>query len=240
MKNLKVLQLKSGIKSGPKKKKEPIIFEGVQYDSMFEVLFFQWLKEAIEHGFVLKAQYHPKEFTCAEMAQHIYEIQGKRTNQIRHQSLFQKIVYTADWWIYWTQKAIDYKLVENMDDLVNMNNYPLMYQTDMLGNRYSVVDVKPPTKMGKNASYRDFAIKAPVVWSLYGIYVQSVVPINSEKDKNKNSKIEKCFFSDTWAPKIYLERCRKDGKGFLMSYCLNKTIEDYEICNGKNHSGGDQ
>lgn len=206
----------------PKKKREPIIFEGIQYDSDFEVLFAQWVNEAISHGYIEESVYHPPSFVLCNGTARQYEVPGKRKSLVKSHALFGKIVYTADWWIWWTQKAIDRGLVGNLEGTTHMNGYALMYQLSEDGRPYTVIDVKPPKNAGgNNASYRDFGIKAPLIYDMFGIYVQSVVPIDAKKP-------DECFFSRCWAPKCYLERDRKDKKGYLMSYCKNINIEDYE------------
>jgi hypothetical protein len=208
-----------------KKKKEPIIFDGIQYDSEFEVLFQQWVKEAISYGYIGSAYYHPSPFVLCDSSKREYKVIGKKKQVTKSHALFSKIVYTADWWIFWEQKAVDMKLVGDLSGTSHISEFPLMFQTDERDGIYSVIDIKPPKKAGgNNASYRDFGIKAPLIWNSFNILIQSVVPIDAKKP-------DECFFSKCWAPKSYLERPRKDGKGFLMSYCKQINIDDYERTN---------
>jgi hypothetical protein len=206
---------------GEKKKKEPIIYNGVQYDSEYEKLFAMWIEEGVEYGYILKAVYHPVPFILCDSTVREYQAEGKKKMIDKTEAMFKKIIYTADWWIYWTQKAIDKGLVGALHGKERSDRFPLMYQNGT-SLPYSVIDVKPPVKMGgHNASYRDFGIKAPLIYSMFDIYIQSIVPVNTKKP-------EDCFFSRTWAPRCYLERVKKNGNGYLMNYCLQKTIEDYE------------
>ena len=206
-----------------KKKKEPIIYQGIKYDSEFEVLFAQWLKEAIKYGYVYDAQYHPKSYTLSEpVFRECWKQDSKGKWKKGKEELFGKVIYTLDWRIRWLQKALDKGLIGVLKADRRMSEFGLMAQVTKIGNYVSFIDVKPPVKHGgHNASYRDFSIKAPLIYQQTGHYLQSIVPINSAKPDD-------CFFSRTWAPREYLERPRKDGKGFLMNYCNQITIEDYE------------
>lgn len=210
----------------PKKEripKEPIIYDGVVFDSSFEVLFVMWLKESITAGYVARYKYHPDPIVIQESISREYELQGKTKVLIRTESLFQKVVYTPDFIIIWTEKAEKCGLVVSIDNRTRrINDHPFVGQRLESGMIRSIIDVKPPTKQGgANASYRDLAIKRPIIWKQKGYYIQAIVPINPKK-------IDECLFSRTWAPKEYLERPRKDGKGYLMNYCKQITIEDYE------------
>ena len=203
--------------------REPIIYEGVVYDSSFEILFCMWLKEAVNAGYVLRYKYHPDPIIIQESISREYLQQLKTKEVIRTESLFQKVVYTPDFILIWSEKAEKCGLVMSIDDITRrINDHPFVGQRLPSGQLRSIIDVKPPTKQGgANASYRDLAIKRPIIWKQKGYYIQAIVPINPKK-------IDESLFSRTWAPKEYLQRARKDGKGYLMSYCKQITIEDYE------------
>lgn len=218
----------------PKIPKEPIIYQGIQYDSSFEVLFCQWLIEAKNAGYVHGWKYHPDPIILQESVRREYfvEVNGKR--KVKSESLFQNIKYTPDFIVIWTEKAEQKGLCMSITDM-NKSIKDGVFVAQRLANERlrSIIDIKPPTKQGgANASYRDLATKTPLIFKIKGYYVQKIVPINPVKKKGKDgeriSQIDDCLFSRTWAPKEYLERARKDGKGFLVSYCKQKIIEDYE------------
>ena len=206
-----------------KKKREPIIYEGVQYDSEFEILFAMWIKEAKQCGYIKLAEYHPSSYLLSiPVFRECWKQDSKGKWKKGKEELFGKVIYTADWRIMWTNKAFECGLIGVLEGDRRMNEFALMGQRSKSGDYVSFIDVKPPIKAGgHNASYRDFAIKAPLIYAQCGHYLQSLVPINAKKPGE-------CFFSKCWAPKEYLFRPRKDGKGYLMSYCKQITIEDYE------------
>lgn len=207
----------------PKIPKEPIIYQEVKYDSEFEKLFQMWICEALTHDYIIKAEYHPESYV---LSQPVFRPCWKQDNKgkwkLSKEEVFGKVVYTLDWRITWSEKALKRGLIGILKGDRRMSEFGLMAQETKSGNYVSFIDVKPPVKNGgHNASYRDFAIKAPLVYQMNGHYLQSIVPINAKKP-------EDCFFSRTWTPKEYLFRSRKDGKGCLMNYCKQITIEDYE------------
>jgi hypothetical protein len=206
-----------------KKKKEPIIYDGIKYDSEFEVLFAQWLKESSNHGYIEKAEYHPESYVLSPpVFRTCWKQDNKGKWKIGKEEVFGKVVYTLDWRITWSEKALNSGLIGILKADRRMNEFGLMAQKTKSGKYVSFIDVKPPVKTGgHNASYRDFAIKAPLIYQMNGHYLQSIVPINAKKP-------EDCFFSRTWAPKEYLFRPRKDGKGYLMNYCKQINIDNYE------------
>lgn len=203
--------------------KEPIIYQGVKYDSEFEKLFQMWICEALAHGYIVKTEYHPESYI---LSQPVFRPCWKQDNKgkwkLGKEEVFGKVVYTLDWRIIWSEKALNRGLIGILKGDRRMSEFGLMAQETKSGSYVSFIDVKPPVKNGgHNASYRDFSIKAPLIYQINGHYLQSIVPINAKKP-------EDCFFSRTWAPKEYLFRPRKDGKGFLINYCKQITIEDYE------------
>jgi len=182
-----------------------------------------WISEAIEYGYVEKAEYHPESIVlCDSLFMPCMKMQPNGKWKQGKEEYFGKIVYTLDWRILWTHKALESGLVQMFGNNRRRSESVLIAQRNRQDKPISFIDVKPPVKTGgHNASYRDFAIKAPLIFAKTGMFCQSIVPINAKKP-------EDCFFSRAWAPKVYLERPRKDGKGYLMNYCKQITIEDYE------------
>lgn len=210
-----------------KKQKKLILYKGIEYDSSYEVLMVQWLEEAKLYGYVDEWRYQPYTMVIMPPSRRNYQVPGKKVAVLdKDESLFGPIKYTPDFVILWTQKAIDTGLVMMLEDMSKkVTDYVFVAQLTKNGSFRTIIDIKPPTKKaGSNASYRDTGIKLPLIWALKGYYVQIIVPVNAKKP-------EDCMFSKTWAPRDYINRPRKDGKGLLMSYCLDKKIEDYERYN---------
>jgi hypothetical protein len=207
----------------PRVKKEPIIYNGVQYDSDFEVLFAMFVREAEAYGYIEKAEYHPVSIVLSEPVFYpCLKQDSKGKYKQSREEYFGKVVYTLDWRILWTHKALQSGLIQMLGNNRRRSETPLIAQRNKNNQPISFIDVKPPVKAGgHNASYRDFAIKAPLIFAKTGMFCQSLVPINAKK-------IEDCFFSKAWAPKEYLFRPRKDGKGYYINYCKQITIDDYE------------
>ena len=207
----------------PKTPKAPLIYREVTYDSSYEILFAMWLIEALMAGYIERYDYHPDSYILSTpVFRPCWKQDAKGKWKMGKEEVFGKVVYTPDWRIMWTRKALEIGLIGVFDGDRRMNEFALMAQRSKSGDYVSFIDVKPPVKMGgHNASYRDFTIKAPLIYAQTGHYLQSIVPINAKKPND-------CFFSKCWAPKEYLFRPKADKKGYLMNYRKQITIEDYE------------
>lgn len=174
-----------------------ITHNNIEFDSENEIVFYEWLNEAIQYGFVEKFEYHPKSFKLFDGATYTYEkttvLKTKTKIEQLERSLLQPHVYTCDFLI--TPTAAFKTLNSGIPDHI-------------LDNPFHV-----DTKGGfsKRADLVTFPIDQKWVYEKYGVFVVKIVP-------------EKLFLK-TWVPEY--ARYTKVRKEIIAKYTNAKTIKQF-------------
>jgi hypothetical protein len=157
------------------------------FDSQEEGLFWLYLNELKENGYIDSFTFHPDPYVLSEPVKYEWEQKLKTKTIIKSSVLLNGHIYTPDFVVIWNKKAKDIFYI-NCNSGRNLKNVPFI--TNGIS---SVIEVKPAWD-AQNMS-RLWTINAKWVWEKYHIYVQKIVPIAP----NSN-----CLFAKTFVPQLAL------------------------------------
>jgi len=178
-----------------------------------EEWYWSWyLEELRQTGFISHIEYQPKPFKICDPVKISYNVQMKRKGTVQKEiPILQGSEYTADWAWWWTDKAKE--IFFTTDPFKNPKDFPFFVNTK--GSSYfSVVDVKGT--FDPNNNVRMFAMNQKMIYKLYGIYVQAIVPRPTVKVVGESDppsliiKPKTALFYKTFTPQRYL---RTDASG---------------------------
>ncbi len=143
-----------------KKKKEPIIYEGIPCDSMEEAYFLMWVFELKKAGLV-KSVTRSEEYKLYDGLHRIVEeVKRLKTKTVvteKKKTILNPIVYTPDFTIEWTKDPVFIR------DIKAHRYYPI-----------SIVEVKP--MFDQNGKTALFVVKQKWLCSHFDIFVNLCIP----------------------------------------------------------------
>ena len=165
-----------------------ITYNGIDFDSEEERLFYLYLEELKINGFVKDYTYHVNSFTLSESVKYSWIKKIKTKDKKIESTLLQGHIYTPDYWIEWTPKALGIFYFSAFDEENRLDEIPFINNKE---GEYSgtYVEVKPSFDM--NNMQRLFSINQKWVYQEYGVYVQKIIPVGKAT----------CLFAKTFVPK---------------------------------------
>lgn len=152
------------------------------FDSKEEWYFNLWLCELEKKGLVNQSKYHPKPFTLSDPVRIAYKKNLKTKIKDEEFFLLASHDYQADWLIYWDERLKDIFYSDPALPGRSPKDYPFIVNwSETRGSFFSVIDVKGT--FNQNDAYRRFSIDQKWVYQKYGVYVQKIIPMPSNKEK---------------------------------------------------------
>jgi hypothetical protein len=151
-----------------------------------EVYFSWWLDDAIKAGYVVKYSYEPEPLHLSDVVKNKYIKKLKTKNKNMEEKLLDKHVYTADFLIYWNDKARDIFFIN--ENTKKQNNQAFTFVKE----NKSYVEIKG--SFDNNNMTRLFRVNQKWVYDKLNVFVNLFKISN-----NKNS-----FFDKTFTPRRYL------------------------------------
>lgn len=168
--------------------KKIIEYNGIQFDSEEERLFYIYCEELKQEGFIKEFSYHTDSFTLSEKVTYSWKKHLKTKTKDMESTLLQPHVYTPDFNIIWEPKAYGIFYCYT-DDQYKFGNIPFINNVDNNGDDIgSFIEVKPSFDM--NNMTRLFTINQKWMYQEYLIYIQKVIPIGKKT----------CLFATTFVP----------------------------------------
>ena len=159
-----------------------IEYNGIEFDSEEERLFYLYLEELKDNGYVRDFTFHVDSFVLSEPVKYSWAKKMKTKSKEMESTLLQGHVYTADYKVIWEPKGWG-KFWHYDIDNVQLNKIPFI--SNDVG---CFIEIKPSFDM--NNMQRLFSINQKWRWQEHKIYVQKVIPIG------KNT----CLFAKTFVP----------------------------------------
>lgn len=194
----------------PKKKKNPIVFDGLEFDSPDELEFYHWLVEARDHGVIDRFNTDPETYllTPDVRIECVKYLKTKTTHVIRQ--ILKPHYYTPDFEFWVTDPRVPYFLG--------------MYSSTTASDtaRY-IVDVKNRAYSIYN-NHREFSINQKLMFQTHGLYVPAVdprklfkrtfVPEEIRHSKNTKQKVVRIPFQGMDTVNDFVRRLQYfNGKG---------------------------
>lgn len=192
-----------------------IEYNGIEFDSEEEKLFYLWLEELKVEGFVKDYTFHSESFTLSEKVTYNWVKKMKTKDKLMESTLLHPHIYTPDFRIWWEPKAygIFYYDIDQSHKL--LDTVPFIVSVDNNGEDLgSYVEIKPSWDM--NNMQRLFAINQKWMWQEHLIYVQKIIPIGKST----------CLFAKTFIPQeaILTQKTRKPKKYKFKVKSLNEFL----------------
>jgi hypothetical protein len=190
--------------------------ESLNFDSNEEEMFFQYLQELCEAGYVNSFEYQPKAYELSDEVKYDWNKITPRKEIIQSTTLLREHIYTSDFLINWNIKAKGI-FYNSLNDKVDLRKIPFVCCSEKDNEGISIVDIKP--SFDNTGTGRAFVINAKWVWQKYQVYIQKIVVVAS---KNKS-----CLFKNTFTPKaaLYTKKTKKLKKYSFQTRSLEEFIE---------------
>lgn len=159
-----------------------IIYNGIEFDSEEERLFYLYLEELKENGWVDSYTYHVDSFVLSETVKYSWLKTMKTKDKWMETTLLQGHVYTTDYKVIWSKKAYGIFVHDILEEEPNLKDVPFVSS-----NYNCFIEIKPSFDM--NNMQRLFAINQKWMYNEHGIYVQKVIPVGPKKT---------CLFAKTF------------------------------------------
>lgn len=194
-----------------KEKKEQKYYNGIAVDSQEEVMIIMFFEELIEAGYV-KSIERAETFSLSERVQNKYTevVQMKTKAKVveKNQILLEEHVYTPEFKINWTEKAL-YVLVTNGGEYNTKITQPFMGEFHGEDDGItSHIEVKP--NFDQNNMTRLFKINQKWMYQEHSVFVNLVHPHK--------------LFEQTFTPKAWLKT--PTGKDRVIHWPV-RTLEEY-------------
>lgn len=163
---------------------------GSELDSNEELFFSWYLSELCDYGYVLDVIPQPEPFKMQDGLCHTYVKEMKTKNKILEETIIKPSVYTCDFYIKWSEKALN-KFITTLDTdqkIMKGQGHTLMIAKQTENGLHTYVEVKP--SFDQNNMTRLARVNAKWVWDKYNEYVNLIIP---EK-----------HFQKTFTPERYL------------------------------------
>lgn len=162
-------------------------------------MYFDELKD---NGFLEKWEREVNTFFIYDNAK-INKLDLKSFKKLRYKevNLLQKLSYTADYTLTWSEKANLYFHETIVDGKLNYNAKFISCLFD--GNIVSFVDIKPPAKAsrftGSLSSSATFPIIQKLIYDSLGVFINKIIPMPMS-----GSGVSTALFNNTFTPRRYL------------------------------------
>ena len=159
-------------------------YNGMEFDSEEERLFYLYLEELKSEGWIKKFTFHNESFVLSEPVKYTWIKQMKNKNKEMESTLLQGHIYTPDYRIFWEPKALNVFYIDIFDKNSKINSVPFINN----GKDGTYIEIKPSFDM--NNMQRLFTINQKWLLQEHKIFVQKVIPVG------KNT----CLFAKTFVP----------------------------------------
>jgi len=183
----------------------------INFDSLEEIYFNEYLKELKEEGYILDFFYNTKEYEIFPSSNSFYNFLNKKGNTIKKNvHLLFSLSYTYDFKIVWDKKSegLFYINLEETYDK-KINKHFICLEKDV-----SYIDVKGSFIGQHNNSAITFPIKQKILYNIKNIYIQKIIPQK--------------LFKSTFLPKklFFTEKTKKLKKWNFPTKNLNEYINN--------------
>lgn len=200
--------------------------ENLAFASDEEMYVYWYIEELLKHNIIFSYDYQPKSFELTKPVNLSYIKEMKTKSKNEQYSFMENCEYTADFKFYWNP---DYYLLFFCDYTWNKYNQRHTKISPFIANYsskkqlyYSVIDVKGT--FDKYNNVRLFAIYQKLIYRLYGIYVQKIIPAPKVSKSGKIAPLNALFY-DTFIPQRYIGQNKGKGNRKINFPC--KMIDEY-------------
>jgi len=165
-----------------------IEYNGIEFDSEEERLFYLYIEELKGEGFIDEFDYHVESFSLSDKVGYNWMKKMKTKEKEMESTLLQPHIYTPDFSIFWNEKAYGIFYCDINDGKIKLDSVPFVNNIDEGMDKGSFIEVKPAFDM--NNMQRLFAINQKWVYKEHGVYVQKVIPVGKKN----------CLFAKTFVP----------------------------------------
>jgi hypothetical protein len=194
-----------------------IEYNGIDFDSEEERLFYLYLLELQEAGWVKEFTFHVDEFVLSAPVKYKWIKELKTKKQVQESTLLQGHVYSPDYRIFWENRALGKFYINIFDNLNKIDEVPFINNINADGtDAGTYIEVKPSFDM--NNMQRLFAINQKWVFKDYGILVQKIIPIGKPT----------CLFAKTFVPKeaMLTNKTKQPKKYKFVTKSLDEFLND--------------
>lgn len=189
-----------------------ILYNGVEFDSEEERLFYIYCLELKEAGYIKKFTFHQDKFVLSNPVKYNWIKKLKTKRKKMESTLLREHIYTPDFWILWDAKAFGIFYLDH-DGTTKLNNIPFVNNIDRNGNDIgSYIEIKPSFNVMNMV--RVFSLNQKWMYQEHHIYIQKITPVSKKK----------CLFKNTFVPKKAL--FTKTGKKKKYNFNV-KSLENY-------------
>lgn len=158
----------------------------ISFDSKEEEMFYSWLKEAKDNGFVKEYSYHPKIYNLCEVAK-VPSVSISKKGRVKHTNrhLLNSLNYTPDFDVVFSSKFVKV-FMRKLDVFDYLGKHIQLCLFNDSPEFTVIIDTKGSFVGKNNNSGITFPVKQKILWATQHIYTQKVVP--------------KKWFKKTWCP----------------------------------------
>jgi hypothetical protein len=167
-----------------------ITYNNIEFDSEEERLFYLYIEELKDTGYVKDYTFHTESFNLSDVIKYDWKKKLKTKVKEMQSTLLREHVYTPDYCIHWEDKAHGvffydiYDGVNKLDLLPFINN---IYSNGKSAGTF--IEIKPAFDMQN--MQRLFTINQKWLYQKEHIYVQKIIPVSKKKT---------CLFAKTFVP----------------------------------------
>jgi len=174
------------------------------FDSKEEWYFSLWLYELAKTEMIHHANYHPKSFNLSDKITLSFDLKMASKVKTKDYHLFANHSYSADWSIYWTEKARNILIPGEQPLNKSPKEFPFFVQwSESKKLFFSVIDIKGSFAGPHNNSAVTFPLNQKWVYDKYKIYIQKIVLIPRITNKGKIIPTH-TLFTQTFLPRRLL------------------------------------
>jgi len=190
-----------------------IEYNGIEFDSEEERLFYLYLEELKVNGYVRDFTFHADSFTLSEKLTYEWLKKMKTKNTKMESTLLQPHSYVPDFKVLWNSKSLGIFYENIFNGKTKLDSVPFINNIDKNGKDLgSFIEIKPSFDFQNMTRLSIINIKW--VFSKHNILIQKITPVA----KNK------CLFKDTFVPEKALLTKTKKKKKYHFEV---KSLEDY-------------
>lgn len=143
----------------------------MKFESAEEVLFFNWLQELEEEGFIVEGSIkNPDSYLLSEGISKIYTKELKTKTKKVAYTVLSKHLYTPDIEFEFTEKARDVFFTHDTNKKIN----DFLFITTTSSSKKCVVEVKPP--FDQNSMTRLARLNVRWVYERYNVFINITIP----------------------------------------------------------------
>jgi len=191
----------------------------LKFDSEEERLFYLYLEELQENGYIDKFTFHEDKFILSEQVKYNWLKKTNKRSIKMSSALLQEHVYSPDFHIHWNMKAYRIFYHDIFDEEHKLESTPFVSNINSDGtNAESIIEIKP------NFDFQNMTrlsiINGKWVYDKYKIFVQKIIPIGNES----------CLFAKTFVPQkaLLTKKTNKPKKYKFVVKSLKEFIKGLE------------